>query len=669
MNEKPRFPESIEAGKINFTLLGGFTVRSGVGAALVLPTAKIRVLAAYLALAAGQNQARSKLCTLFWEDRTADQARASLRNALAAIRAALGDHVLIANRESVMFDPALISTDVGELETLAKGDTETVGIETARRLSTAFLEGFTVPGEELSEWIGFERTRCRNLSELLLERIAGRLADRGEEAAAIALAQQLVALDPYREKSHRLLMRLYARQGERSLAIAQFQKCRQLLAEELGTEPSPQTVALAGELSIEGAPERSPSPETSLAARQAASRVDFRISIAVLPFIHPAEDADQSFLVEGLAEDLITELSRHKDFLVIARQSSFALGAGPRDAELAAQALDVRYVLTGNLRRRGDDLSLGVQLIDAATHRTAWAERFSRKFDEIFALQDEIISRIVTSVDAEVRSSERERAVRKLPDLLDAWELFHRGLWHIYNFSMDDVETAERFFQRAIALDAGFALGHAGLAQAALVRVVWQISENIPATLETGLAQARHALTLDGAHPFPHVVLGRLLTCRGELALAHDHLRIATELNPSYAHAHYALAQVHIWAGQPADALPHIDRAIRYSPRDPLISMFMTVRSLCLFLIGDLAAAESAARAAIGRQARECWSRLALAGALVESGRTNEATAAVAEARSLVPSLSIASLDGLFGRMAPAPRQRIISALQRAGLD
>ncbi|WP_018240168.1 BTAD domain-containing putative transcriptional regulator [Ensifer sp. BR816] len=674
MNENPKLFGNAHAGELSFTLLGGFAVRSTGGQTLNLPTAKVRLLAAYLAVTPGQFQGRSKLCALFWEDRSSDQARASLRNALAAIRTVLGDHVLIASREAVMFDPAYVSTDVYELEALAKGDAGVAGVETAQRLSAAFLEGSTISGEELSEWIEFERTRCRNLSETLLGRAAEQLAATGEEAAAVALAQQLVSLDPYREKSHRLLMRLYAQQGERSLAIAQFQKCRQLLADELGTEPSPQTVALADELSVEGVPahEKRRAAAESASTRQqttGAAQADFRISIAVLPFLHPVEDADQSFLAEGLAEDLITELSRHKDFLVIARQSSFAFGDVPRRAEQVAQDLDVRYVLTGNLRRRGDDLSLGVQLIDTATHRTVWAERYARKLDALFAVQDEIISRIITAVDAEVRSSEREHAARKLPDTLDAWELFHRGLWHIYNFSMDEVDTAEKYFGQATALYPLFALGHAGLAQAAVVRIVWQMSDNIPATLESGLNHARYAVTLDGAHPFPHVVLGRLLTCQGELALAHDHLRIATELNPSYAHAHYALAQVHIWAGQAADALPYIDRAIRFSPRDPLISIFMTVRSVCLFLSGDIAGAEAAARAAIARQARENWSRLGLAAALVESGRIDEAKAAVAEAKALLPSLSIASLDGLIGRMVPATRHRIIEVLKRAGLE
>lgn len=674
MNEELRFSESTRGLRTDFALLGGFSIRSGGGEALFLPTAKIRLLAAYLALSAGQFQARSKLCALFWEDRAADQARASLRNALAAIRAILGDHVLIANRETVMLDANFVLTDVSELEGLVARNSAKAGVETARRLSAEFLEGLAVLGEELSEWIEFERTRCRNLSETLLAKTAEQLAENGEEAPAVALAQQLIALDPYREKSHRLLMRLYAGQGERSLAVAQFQKCRQLLANDLRTEPSPQTVALAGELSLEGTPGlKARSSDTASATRQQetarAAEADFRISIAVLPFLCSTEDADQSFLVEGLAEDLITELSRHKDFLVIARLSSFPLGAGPRVAEDAAQALDVRYVLTGNLRRRGDDLSLGVQLIDTATHRTVWAERYARKLEEIFPLQDEIVGLIVTTVDAEVRSSERERALRKLPEALDAWELFHRGLWHIYNFSMDEIEVAEECFRRAIELQPHFALGHAGLAQAAVVRIVWQMSDNISATLESGLAHARDAVALDGAHPYPHVMLGRLLTCQGDLGLAHVHLRIATELNPSYAHAYYALAQVHIWLGQPAEALPYIDRAIRFSPRDPLISIFMTVRSVCLFLIGDIAGAEAAARVAIGRQARECWSRLGLAAALVESDRTDEAMTAVAEAKALMPNLSISNLDNLIGRMASAPRQRIIDVLKRAGLD
>lgn len=674
MNENPRLSECVHDRRISFTLLGRFAVRSGAGETLVLPTAKVRLLAAYLASMAGQYQARSKLCALFWEDRSAEQARASLRNALAAIRTILGDHVLIANRDAVMFDAAFISADIHELELLAKAGSDKVVAETAQRLSAAFLDGFDISAEELTEWIEFERTRCRNLSETLLASTAERFAEQGDESAAVALAQRLVALDPYRERSHRLLMRLYARQGERSLAIAQFQRCRQLLADELGTEPSPQTIALADELSAKAIgmrDTRSAEKATPAKSLQPAipTAADFRLSIAVLPFLHPAEDADQSFLAEGLAEDLITELSRHKEFLVIARQSSFALGAGPRNAESAAHALDVRYVLTGNLRRRFDDLSLGVQLIDAATHRTVWAERYARKIEEMFAIQDEILGRIIAAVDAEVRSSERERAARKLPDTMDAWELFHRGLWHAYNFAIDEVEMAEGFFRQATELQPLFGLAHAGLAQAALVRIIWQMSDDIPATLEWGLVHARRAVALDGAHPFPHVVLGRLLTCQGDLALAHDHLRIAADLNPSYAHAYYALAQVHIWAGQPADALPHIDRAIRLSPRDPLISMFLTVRSFCLFLLGRLTEAEASARAAIVRQARESWSRLGLAATLVESGRIDEAAAAVTEAKTLMPNLSIASVDSLIGRMASEPRERIIEVLGRAGLQ
>ncbi|WP_037435406.1 adenylate cyclase, partial [Sinorhizobium fredii] len=127
MNEEPRFSESVHASRVDFTLLGGFAVRSGNGEALILPTAKVRLLAAYLASAAGQYQARSKLCALFWEDRGADQARASLRNALASIRAVLGDHMLIANRDAVMLDPNFVFTDVSELEALVTRSAATAG--------------------------------------------------------------------------------------------------------------------------------------------------------------------------------------------------------------------------------------------------------------------------------------------------------------------------------------------------------------------------------------------------------------------------------------------------------------------------------------------------------------------------------------------------------------
>jgi len=187
-------------------------------------------------------------------------------------------------------------------------------------------------------------------------------------------------------------------------------------------------------------------------------------SIAVLPFDNVSGDPDQEFFADGIAEDIITQLSKFRSLFVIARNSSFSFKGQALDIKEVGQKLGVRYVVEGSVRRAGNRVRITAQLIDAVADAHLWAERYDRELDDIFAVQDEVTQAIVTAIEPTLGSAELERARRVPTGKLDAWEAFQRGLWHVFRYKRDDNAKAQEFFRRATGIDGGFAPAHAGLA-------------------------------------------------------------------------------------------------------------------------------------------------------------------------------------------------------------
>ena len=150
----------------------------------------------------------------------------------------------------------------------------------------------------------------------------------------------------------------------------------------------------------------------------------------------------------------------------------------------------------------------------------------------------------------------------------------------------------------------------AGLAYAQFVKVTWNFVDDVGVAIAEGMRLAEHAVALDDAEPFAHFALGRLCVYAGDNARAMRHLTAAIDLSPSFAHAYFGMAQVHFWSGRPAEALSYVNQAVRLNPKDPIASMFMTLRSFCHYWLGDAGAAEAAARQAVALQGRETWSRV-----------------------------------------------------------
>ena len=191
--------------------------------------------------------------------------------------------------------------------------------------------------------------------------------------------------------------------------------------------------------------------ETALAAPPSTDKpltLPGKPSIAVLPFDNLSGDPEQEYFADGIAEDLITTLSHIRWMFVTARNSTFAYKGQSPDVRQVGKELAVRYVLEGSVRKGGNRVRISAQLVDASTGNHVWAQRYDRELDDLFALQDEITETLVAALQREVGEFERERAHRKPPENLDAWESYQRGLWHLWRFGAEDMVEARRWFQR-----------------------------------------------------------------------------------------------------------------------------------------------------------------------------------------------------------------------------
>jgi adenylate cyclase len=382
--------------------------------------------------------------------------------------------------------------------------------------------------------------------------------------------------------------------------------------------------------------------------------IEKRPSIAMLPFENLSGDPEQAHLVDGIAEDVITLLSRVRWLSVIARNSTFTYKGRAVDVQQVAEELGVRYVLQGSVRTAGKRIRVTAQLIDTDSRAHLWAERYDRELEDIFALQDEITEAIVGALEPELGAAERDRARRKPPSSLDAWGCYQRGLWHVYRFRKEDTLEALRLFEQAIALDPEFGSAHAGKSFCHSVRFFLMLSERPAEELAATHDAARRSVEIDDKDPIAHWVLGRAHLFAREHERAIAELETAIELNPSFAHAHYNLGWVLGAAGRPEEALPCLDKAYQLSPRDPLLFAFLGTRAMSLLQMGQYDQAAKWGELSVRPSNAHFHNHAILTSSLGHLGRTAEAKRALDETLRLRPDYS----GGVVERMMPFKHRR-----------
>ena len=268
---------------------------------------------------------------------------------------------------------------------------------------------------------------------------------------------------------------------------------------------------------------------------------------------------------DGIAEDVITELSRFHSLFVTARGSSFSFKGQSHNTRQIAVELGVRYVLEGSVRTHGSRIRVTSQLIDAENQRQIWSDRFDCETDDIFNLQDEITGNIVRLIEPTISRYERERVRLRAPNRLDAWSLFQKGMSLYYGSTAGDFDRALQFFKESIRADPYFAAAHAMCADTFFRQALHGKPDRREELLAEGLKEAEESVRLDPHDARSHYALGRVKTLQLQFDAAITAIDKALELNPNFAMALFAQGYALI-RHDPAKALEYFDRAARLQP-------------------------------------------------------------------------------------------------------
>ncbi len=302
----------------------------------------------------------------------------------------------------------------------------------------------------------------------------------------------------------------------------------------------------------------------------AQSVVAPRLSIVVLPFANLSNDPEQQYFADGITEDLTTDLSRLADMLVISRNTAFAYQNKRVETKQIGRELCVRYVLEGSVRRSGRRVRINAQLIDAATDVHLWAERFDGETADLFALQDEVTSRIAIALNLALVDAEAARPIER-PDVLD-YILRARAAMNKPP-TRDNYADAIGLLDQALTLDPRSAEAQSLLAWALAGRVMTGTADSAATDLKRAEGLARQALAGSPLSPLAYMAKGQVLRAQRRFADAIPEFETVLAYNRNWAGALFALGQCKLFAGSIEETIPLVEQAIRLSPRDPAISM------------------------------------------------------------------------------------------------
>jgi TolB-like protein/class 3 adenylate cyclase len=394
-----------------------------------------------------------------------------------------------------------------------------------------------------------------------------------------------------------------------------------------------------------------------------------RLSIVVLPFVNIGGDPEQDYFVDGVTDSLTTDLSRISGSFVIARNTAFTFKGKAVDAKQLGRELNVRYVLEGSMQRGGDRLRVNVQLIDANTGNHLWAERFQKPVADLFDLQDEIVSRLANTLNAQLIEAEARRAESSLhPDAVDFYfqgiACFHKGIIPEY------LTQARGFFDRALALDprniealVGMAIVDANIAVYAIDDRAVHLAAAEVALIKALSSAPRHAL----AHAYLGVVY--MFTNRAAQGIAECERALA--LNPNLATAHGYIGFAKILSGRAEETEAHVNEALRLSPRDEWAYIWMLYVGGAKLQLGADEEAAPWLQRSIDANRNMSVTHLLLASAFAHLGRLADARSAVQAGLALAPGYTITHFRGLAESDNPIllkQRERVCEGMRLAGV-
>lgn len=570
--------------------------------------------------------------------------------------------------DRVALDLSDCLVDALEIDQLARLGFDDVPLARLCELRQLFvgevLEGLQLDASpEFDAWLSTQRHRYRDLHVSLLQAIVQRAPLGSDEG--IASRQAWLSLAPFDLGAHTALVNALVERGQLREADEHVAKSIRAFEQE-GLDWSPLRAARAR--ASTPAPARV-TIEPAAAIAKIALPQRRRASVAVMPFSDQTSlSLERGRVGDWLTEDVITGLAKLRALFVVARGTVYALRDRSIDPEEAGRILNIEYVVSGRVRQQGSRLSVMLEIADTQSARIVWTDELQCETDATFSIVTATIDRIVAAIADEIEAAECQRAVLKEPGSLDAWEAYHRGLWHMYKFNEQDNHQAERFFRASLDLDPTFARAYAGLSFTHFQNAFLDLTSDRARQIEQAFVTAAQSVGADDRDPAAHWAMGRALWLRGEQHESLSELQRSVDLSPNFALGHYTLGFVQCQSGDPRAAIEATNHSRQLSPFDPLQFGMLASRAIAHVRLGELQeAAEWAVRAASRPNAHVHILAIAIE-CLVLAERIEEARALVARLRSRMPAYSVHDFLRAF-RFAPDTEQLFRSGARRIGFE
>lgn len=665
---------------LKLKLLGEFQVLDGTIDTVAVSARKSCALLAILALSPTGSVPRHRLANLLWSDRGDGQARSSLRQALASLRrdfVALDPSLLSADDEKIILNRDRIEIDVVGFQRLASSD-DVDDLRLAMELYRGELLADTEISEaEFEDWTSSERMRLHTIAVTCAEKLL--TLETG--AKRIELARRLVVLEPLKESAHRTLMQAYSNAGENGLALQHYAACRELLKMELGIAPGAEIETLRQKILDHGSiasalketvstrtPEGQWTQEEPAITRSVPALPD-KPSIAVLPFANMSNDPDQEYFADGIVEEIITALSRVNWLFVIAGNSSFTYKGRDVDVKQIGRELGVRYILQGSVRKVEGRVRISGQLVDASTGANLWADRFDGELANIFDLQDRVTARVAGAIAPKLEQAEIERANRKPPENLDAYDCYLRGMAAVHRWDREANAEALSNLYRAIELDPGFAPAYALAARCYAQRRANNWVSDRLSDIAEATRLARRAIDLGKNDA--------MVLCNAGFALADvadevedgiAYIDRAIALNPNLALAWHFRGWVKMSLGDPETAIQSLLHAMRLSPQDSHIMTMYAAMAWTNLNAGRYDEAFSWAEMAVREKPTILVTTSVAAASAALAGRHAEARKMMQRLREAAPMLRLSNLKDVVSYLRPKDFEKWVDGLRKAGL-
>jgi adenylate cyclase len=390
-------------------------------------------------------------------------------------------------------------------------------------------------------------------------------------------------------------------------------------------------------------------------------------SVAVLPFANMSSQPEQDYFSDGVADDIITNLSSSSSLLVTARTSSFAYRGRPIDVKQVAHELGVRYVVEGSVRREADQLRINARLISAEMGTPLWSERYDRTITEVFAVQDEIVAAVTKAIVPAVADAEQLRALRRPPERLGAWEACQRGLWHLSKFSGANLAFAREFFEQAIGIDPTFAAARSHLAMTYIEEGFIYVMRPPGEAITLAAAVAAKALDYDPTDADAQATAAFATLVTGSSERVAERLSHALASNPNSPWVNGVQGLFLVWSGHTREGRQYLHTALRLSPRDPYCAWFRHQIVVSYYFECDYIHAAEAAQEAITLHAYYPQPYRWLAASLGQLGRSSEAHAALQQAREVSPASFEIYVDRRPAWFRADQHEHLLDGLRRAG--